>query len=97
MFSIPTYIFLVGALIAWLGLMNTWFKHIQDATELRRIKAIERGETPPDIKGTSNYERAELRENAHRAMQVTTKEQWIGKVITFGVPLICLVVVLLNL
>ena len=71
MLSIPPHIYLVGAFIAWAGLMLTWAKHIREVSENRRIKAAARGETAPDIKGASNYERAELRDSAHRALQVT--------------------------
>ena len=90
--SIPGYIYLIGALIAWAGLMLTWTNHIKEISEQRRIKAVARGETAPDIRGVSNYERADLRETAHRAMQVTTGEKWIGRTISLGIPTIILTV-----
>jgi len=65
MFCIPSYIYLIGAFIAWAGLMLTWSKHLRDVSERRRLKALAQGETAPDFKGVSNYERAELRESAH--------------------------------
>ena len=92
MMSIPSYIYLISALIAWAGLMLTWSNHIKEVSEKRRIKAIARGETAPDIRGVSNYERAELRETAHRTMQVTVGEKWIGRAIFIGVPTIILTV-----
>jgi len=88
--SIPSYIYLISALIAWAGLMLTWSNHIKEVSEKRRIKAIARGETAPDIRGVSNYERAELRETAHRTMQVTVYEKWISRAIFLGVPTIIL-------
>ena len=97
MLSIPPHIYLVGAFIAWAGLMLTWAKHITEVSENRRIKAAARGETAPDIKGASNYERAELRESAHRAQQVTTPEKWIGRGLLFGVPTIIVTVFLITL
>ena len=90
MLSIPPHIYLVGAFIAWAGLMLTWAKHITEVSENRRIKAAARGETAPDIKGASNYERAALRDSAHRALQVTQKEKWIGRGLFFGLPAIIL-------
>ena len=60
------------------------------------MKALAQGETAPEIKGVSNYERAELRESAHRSMQVTPRETWIGRGIFFGVPAIMLTVFLTN-
>ena len=92
MMSIPSYIYLISALIAWAGLMLTWSNHIKEVSEKRRIKAIARGETAPDIRGVSNYERADLRETAHRTMQVTVGEKWIGRAIFLGVPTIILTV-----
>jgi len=92
MLSIPPYVYLIGALIAWCGLILTWAKHIREVSEQRRLKAVQRGETAPDIKGVSNYERAELRESAHRALQVTTKDKWIGHALLFGIPLIIITV-----
>jgi len=94
MFSIPSYVFLIGAFIAWAGLFLTWLKHIHEVSEKRRLKAVARGETAPDIKGVSNYERAELRESAHRTMQVTVGEKWIGRAICLGLPVIILTVFL---
>ena len=85
MMSIPPHIYLIGAFMVWAGLMLTWAKHIRDVTEARRLKAVAQGETAPDITGVSNYERADLRESAHRAQQVTTPEKWIGRGLLFGV------------
>ena len=82
MISIPPYAFLLGAFIAWIGLMLSWAKHIRDVSEKRRVKAVARGETAPDIRGVSNYERAALRETAHRALHVTPEEKWIRIAIT---------------
>ena len=96
MLSIPPHIYLVGAFIAWAGLMLTWAKHIREVSENRRIKAAARGETAPDIKGASNYERAALRDSAHRALQVTQKEKWIGRGLFFGLPAIILMVFFTN-
>ena len=96
MLSIPPHIYLVGAFIAWAGLMLTWAKHITEVSENRRIKAAARGETAPDIKGASNYERAALRDSAHRALQVTQKEKWIGRGLFFGLPAIILMVFFTN-
>ena len=90
--SIPPYIYLIGAFIAWAGLMLTWFNHIKAVSEQRRIHAVARGEAAPDIRGVSNYERADLRETVHRAMQVTSGEKWIGRGLCLGVPLIILTV-----
>ena len=95
--SIPPYILAIGTFIAWIGLMLTWTRHIHEISEQRRLKAVSKGETAPDIKGVSNYERAELRESAHRAMQVTPRETWIGRGLFFGVPAIILTVFLTNL
>ena len=92
MLSIPPHIYLVGAVIAWGGLLLTWKKHIQEVSEKRRLKAVARGETAPDIRGVSNYERAGLRETAHRTMQVTVGEKWIGRALLLGVPTIILIV-----
>ena len=92
MLSIPPHIYLVGAFIAWAGLMLTWAKHIREVSENRRIKAAARGETAPDIKGVSNYERAEIREMAHRAQHITLKEKWIGRGLLIGIPSIMLTV-----
>ena len=92
--AIPPHILLIAAFIAWAGLMLTWAKHIGEVSEQRRLKAAQRGETAPDIKGVSNYERAELRESAHRALHVTTKEKWIGRALFFGIPLIIITVFL---
>lgn len=86
--SIPPYILAIGAFIAWAGLMLSWTRYIYEISEQRRLKAITRGETAPDVRGSSNYERAALRENAHRAMQVTPREKWIGRSLLFGIPVI---------
>ena len=96
MLSIPPYILAIGAFIGWAGLMVTWVRHIHDISERRRVKAVAQGETTPDIKGVSNYERAELREIAHRAMQVTPREKWIGRGLFFGIPAIIITVFLAN-
>ena len=77
--------------------MLTWTRHIYEISEQRRIHAVDQGEIPPDVTGSSNYERAELRENAHRAMQVTSYEKWIGRGLLFGVPAIIAAVVLTKL
>ena len=97
MHSIPPHIYLIGAFMAWAGLMLTWAKHMRGVTEAGRLKAVAQGETAPDIKGVSNYERADLRESAHRAMQVTQRETWIGRGLFFGVPAIIATVFLTNL
>ena len=94
--SIPIYIFLIAISLAWVGLMVSWLNYIREVTERRRIDAEAQGETPPDIKGTSNYERADLRKHAHRAMKITLREKWIGRVIFFGVPIIILTVFLTS-
>lgn len=86
MLEIPPYIYLIGALMASIGLMIGWSRHLYALTERRRAQAIAQGETAPDIKGVSNYERADLMESAHRASKITSKERWIGKAIYFGVP-----------
>ena len=96
MISIPPYILVIGAFIAWAGLMITWARHIHEISERRRVKAVAQGETAPDIRGVSNYERAELRESVHRAMQVTPREKWIGRGLFFGVPAIIISVFLAN-
>ena len=96
MLSIPPYMLAIGAFIAWAGLMVTWARHIHETSETRRVKAVAEGETAPDIKGVSNYERAELRESAHRALLVTPREKWIGRGLFFGVPAIILTVFLTN-
>ena len=96
MLSIPPYIYLIGVLIAWAGLMLSWFNHIKEISEQRRIKAVARGETAPDIRGVSNYERADLRKTAHRAMQVTVGEKWIGRCLFFGIPAFAVLVYILN-
>ena len=96
MLSIPPYILAIGAFIAWAGLMVTWVRHIHEISERRRVKAVAKGETAPDIKGVSNYERADLRESAHRAMQVTPREKWIGRGLFFGVPAIIITMFLAN-
>jgi len=95
--SIPPHIYLIGAFMAWSGLMLTWAKHIREVSEERRLKAVAQGETAPDIKGVSNYVRAELRKIAHRAQHVTQKEKWIGRVLLIGVPTIIIAVFLTTL
>ena len=70
--------------------MLTWSNHIKEVSEQRRIRVVARGEVAPDIRGVSNDERADLRETAHRAMQVTVGEKWIGRAIFLGVPTIIL-------
>ena len=72
--------------------MLSWSRHIHDISEQRRKTAAAQGEIPPDIKGVSNYERAELRESAHRDMKVTPREKWIGRALFFGVPALILAV-----
>jgi len=96
MLSIPPYILAIGAFIGWAGLMLTWARHIHEISERRRVKALAQGETAPDIRGVSNYERAELRESAHRATQVTLREKWIGRGLFFGVPAIIISVFVAN-
>jgi len=96
MLSIPPYILAIGAFIGWAGLMLTWARHIHEISERRRVKAVAQGETAPDIRGVSNYERAALSESAHRAMQVTPREQWIGRGLFFGVPAIIISVFVAN-
>jgi len=95
MLSISPHIYLIGAFIAWAGLMLTWAKHIRDVSETRRLKAVTQGEAAPDIK--SNYERAALRESAHRAQHITTNEKCIGRVLLFGIPAIIVAVFLTTL
>ena len=89
-------ILLIAAFIAWAGLMLTWAKYIREVTEHRRIKAVGQGEVPPDIRGTSNYERAALQESAHRALLVSPREKWSGRAMAFGIPPIILGVFFLN-
>lgn len=96
MLSIPPYILAIGAFIAWIGLLLTWARYIHQIAEQRRLKAVAQGETAPDIKGVSNYERAALRESAHRALQVTPREKWIGRGLFFGVPAMIFTVFLTN-
>ena len=96
MLSIPPYILAIGAFIAWVGLMLSWSRHIHEISERRRVKAVAQGETAPEIRGVSNYERAELRESAHRAMLVTPREKWIGRGLFFGVPAIIISVFVAN-
>ena len=83
--------------MAWAGLMLTWAKHIREVSEERRIKAVTQGETAPDVKGVSNYERAELRESAHRAQHITANEKWIGRILLVGIPGIIVAVFLKTL
>ena len=96
MLSIPPYILAIGTFIAWVGLTLTWTRHIHEISEQRRLKAVSKGETAPDIRGVSNYERAGLREIAHRSMQVTSRETWISRGVFFGAPAIILTVFLTN-
>ena len=90
MLSISPYILAIGAFIAWAGIMLSWTRYIYEISEQRRLKALAHGETVPDLRGSSNYERAALRESAHRALQVTPLEKWIGRGLFFGVPAIIL-------
>ena len=76
--------------------MLSWSRYVGDVSEKRRVNAISKGETAPDIKGVSNYERAELRETAHRAQHVTVYEKWIGRALFIGVPTIILTVLITN-
>ena len=94
MFTIPPLLLLIGTIIARIGLMLSWARYIHDATERRRTAAVAQGETPPDIKGGSNYERADLRKKSHRAMKITPREKWIGRGLFFGVPTLILSVFL---
>ena len=97
MLSIPPHILAIGAFIAWAGLMISWTRYIYEISEQRRLKAVNRGETAPDVRGSSNYERAALRETAHRAMQITPREKWIGRGLLFGVPAIIAAMLLTKL
>ena len=72
--------------------MVSWRSYIREVTESRRVEATAQGETPLDIKGSSSYERAALREHAHRALKVTPRERVIGRGLFFGVPAIILTV-----
>jgi len=74
--------------------MFSWSGYIDEVSERRRKEAIAKGETPPDMKGVSNYERAELREDAHRDTKVTQRERWIGRALFLGVPALILTVFL---
>lgn len=76
--------------------MLTWNKYIREVTEQRRLEAIAKCEIAPDIRGVSNYERAEIMETAHRARQVTEKEKCIGRGLRFGVPAIILTIFFTN-
>ena len=76
--------------------MLSWARYIHDATERRRTAAVAQGETPPDIKGVSNYERADLRKKSHRAMKITPREKWIGRGLFFGVPVVIYAVFFAN-
>ena len=93
MLSIPHSILAIGAFIAWIGIVLSWSRYIHELSEQRRKGAFDQGETPPDIKGVSNYERAELRESYHRAMKVSAREKWIGRALYFGLPALILAVV----
>ena len=77
--------------------MLSWTRYIYEISEQRRLKAVARGETAPDVRGSSNFERASLREGAHRAMQITQREKWIGRGLLFGVPAIIAAVFLTKL
>ena len=96
MFTIPPYLLLIGTIIAWIGLMLSWARYIHEVAERRRIAAVARGETPPDIKGASNYERAAIQESAHRALLIKSRERWTGRVMAFGIPILILGVFLIN-
>mgnify|MGYP007079442245 CR=1 FL=1 len=76
--------------------MLTWTRHIFEISEQRRKKAVAQGETAPDIRGVSNYERADLREAAHRGMQVTVGEKWIGRCLFFGIPAFAVLVYIFS-
>ena len=77
--------------------MLSWSKYIREVSEHRRGDAAAKGEEPPDVRGVSNYERADLRESAHRASKVTAKERWIGIGIIFGVPAFIIIVFIAKL
>ncbi len=77
--------------------MLNWSRYIHGVTEKRRLQAAKQGEAPPDIKGVSNYERAEIMARAHRAMKITPLEKWIGRGLMFAVPLLILTVFLINM
>jgi len=94
MFPIPPYLLLIGSIIAWIGLMLSWARYIYEVTERRRTAAVAQGEMPPEIKGVSNYERADLRTKTHRTMKITSREKWIGRALFFGVPAIIFIVFL---
>jgi len=76
--------------------MLSWARYIHDVTERRRIAAVARGEKPPDIKGVSNYERADLRETTHRAMKITPREKWIGRGLFIGIPTIISIILIVK-
>ena len=94
MLSIPPHIYLIGAFIAWAGLMLTWAKYIREVSETRRLKAVSQGEVAPDINGVSNYERADLRESAHRAQHINANEKWSGHALLVGIPTTIVIVFL---
>lgn len=60
--------------MAWTGLMISWSRYIRDVSEGRRLEAVAQGDTAPEIRGVSNYERTDIRESAHRARIVTAQE-----------------------
>ena len=93
---IPMPILIIGFLIAWLGLAMSWRTRIESVTEARRLAALSRGERPPDIRGVSNYERAELMEAAHRRMLRTKAESFWTLFILAGIPLLTIAIYLLR-
>jgi len=97
MHSIPPYLLVIGAFLAWIGLMLSWSRYIREVSENRRNEAVANGEEPPDIRGVSNYERADLRESAHRDSKVSAQERWIGRGVGFGIPAIIFIVFIARL
>lgn len=89
---ISPYLLVIGAVIAWIGLMMSWSRYIREVSENRRNDALAKGEEPPDIRGVSNYERADLRESAHRDSKISAQERWIGRGVCFGIPVIIFIV-----
>ena len=96
MLSILLYIILIVGFIIWARLMLVWTRHIYNVTEQRRVTATAEGEAAPDVKGVSNYERAEIIKRQHRDMKITPQEKWIGRGLFF-VPVILLAVFIINL
>ena len=90
--SIPMPVLIVGFLISWIGLALSWQTRVETVTEARRLAALSRGEQPPDIRGVSNYERAELMEAAHRRMLRTKAESFWTLFILAGIPLLTVVI-----